>query len=536
MALGAAYHHYLQLAGDHGTATHALLLGVLIFLVIRLVSARRTGTTSANKRKQQQRLPLPPWPPGKLPIIGHLHLIGAETHISIRDLDAKHGRNGLLLLRIGAVPTLFVSSPSAADAVLRTQDHIFASRPPWMAAEIIRYGPSDVAFVPYGEYGRQGRKLLTTHMLSTKKVQSFRHGRQEEVRLVMDKIRAAATAAPPAAVDLSDLLSGYTNDVVSRAVLGASHRNQGRNRLFSELTEINVSLLAGFNLEDYFPPNMAMADVLLRLVSVKARRLNQRWNDVFDELIQEHVQSRPSGESEESEADFIHVLLSIQQEYGLTTDNLKAILVDMFEAGIETSYLTLEYGMAELINNRHVMEKLQTEVRTTMGSPDGKKLDMLAEEDLGSMPYLKATIKETLRLHPPAPFLLPHYSTADSEIDGYFVPAGTRVLVHAWALGRDRTTWEKPEEFMPERFVQEPGAVDVHMKGKDLRFIPFGSGRRICPGMNFGFATMEVMLANLMYHFDWEVPGSGAGVSMEESFGLTLRRKEKLLLVPRIAS
>lgn len=143
----------------------------------------------------------------------------------------------------------------------------------------------------------------------------------------MDKIRAAATAAPPAAVDLSDLLSGYTNDVVCRAVLGASHRNQGRNRLFSELTEINVSLLGGFNLEDYFPPNMAMADVLLRLVSVKARRLNQRWNDVFDELIQEHVQSRPSGESEESEADFIHVLLSIQQEYGLTTDNLKAILV-----------------------------------------------------------------------------------------------------------------------------------------------------------------------------------------------------------------
>lgn len=182
MALGAAYHHYLQLAGDHGTATHALLLGVLIFLVIRLVSARRTGTTSANKRKQQQRLPLPPSPPGKLPIIGHLHLIGAETHISIRDLDAKHGRNGLLLLRIGAVPTLFVSSPSAADAVLRTQDHIFASRPPSMAAEIIRYGPSDVAFVPYGEYWRQGRKLLTTHMLSTKKVQSFRHGRQEEAR------------------------------------------------------------------------------------------------------------------------------------------------------------------------------------------------------------------------------------------------------------------------------------------------------------------------------------------------------------------
>ncbi|XP_037431957.1 indolin-2-one monooxygenase-like [Triticum dicoccoides] len=526
MALEAA-NHYLQLAGLHGASTPAVLLTVLLLLIIRLAWVR-TATASTRFGKQQQ---LPPSPPGKLPIIGHLHLLGSQTHISIRDLDAKHGRNGLLLLRIGAVPTLFVSSPSAAEAVLRTHDQIFASRPPSMAANIIRYGPTDIAFAPYGEYWRQARKLLTTHMLSAKVVHSFRHGRQEEVRLIINKIRAAATRGT--AVDMSELLSGYTNDVVCRAVLGESHRKEGRNRLFSELTEINVSLLGGFSLENYIPPNMVMADALLRLVSVKAQRLNKRWDDLFNEIIEEHLHPSKPSSGEQQAADFIDLLLSLKEEYGLTTDNIKAILVDMFEAGIETSYLTLEYGMAELMNNRHILTKLQEEVRS-----QGKKLDMITEEDLSSMAYLRATIKETLRMHPPAPFLLPHFSTADCKIDGYLIPANTRVLVNAWALGRDPSSWERPEDFWPERFLQDQdGDVDTQMRGKDLRFLPFGFGRRICPGMNFGFATMEVMLANLMYHFDWDVPnmvGTGAGVDMAESFGLTLRRKEKLQLVPQI--
>ncbi|CAO2142790.1 unnamed protein product [Urochloa humidicola] len=521
MALEAV-HKYVQLAVVNGTSTQVVLLAILLLLIVRLASVK--------KCKQQ----LPPSPPAKLPIIGHVHLIGPQTHISIRDLDAKYGHNGLMLLRIGATPTLFVSSPSAAEAVLRTHDHIFASRPPSMATEIIRYGPTDIAFAPYGEYWRQARKLLTTHMLSAKKVQTFSNGRLEEVRLVMGKIREAANAVPRKAVDLSDLLSGYTNDVVCRAVLGPSHRKEGRNRLFSELTEINVALLGGFNFEDYFP-RMVMADVLLRLVSVKAKRLNKRWNDLFDEIINEHIQS---GEKDDNSADFIDLLLTRKQEYGLTTDNVKAILVDMFEAGIETSYLTLEYGMAELMNNRHVLKKLQNEVRMCIAG--GKKLDMIREEDLSSMPYLKATIKETLRLHPPAPFLLPQFSMAVCKIDGYTIHSETRVLVNAWALGRDPSFWESPDDFFLERFLREAGAMDTQMKGKDLRFLPFGFGRRICAGMNFGFATMEVMLANLMYHFDWDVPnmteGTSTRVDMAESFGLTLRRKQKLLLVPRIYS
>lgn len=146
-----------------------------------------------------------------------------------------------------------------------------------------------------------------------------------QVRLVINKIRAAATRGT--AVDMSELLSGYTNDVVCRAVLGESHRKEGRNRLFSELTEINVSLLGGFSLENYIPPNMVMADVLLRLVSVKAQRLNKRWDDLFNEIIEEHLHPSKPSSGEEQAADFIDLLLSLKEEYGLTTDNIKAILV-----------------------------------------------------------------------------------------------------------------------------------------------------------------------------------------------------------------
>jgi indolin-2-one monooxygenase/3-hydroxyindolin-2-one monooxygenase/benzoxazinone N-monooxygenase len=204
----------------------------------------------------------------------------------------------------------------------------------------------------------------------------------------------------------------------------------------------------------------------------------------------------------------------------------------MFEAAIETSFLVLDYSMSELMNNRHVLAKLQKEVRTQAG-----KSGMVMEEDLSRMPYLKATIKEAMRLHPPAPFLLPHFSTNDCEINGYTIPSDTRVIVNAWALARDPSCWERAEEFFPERFLPEGRDVEVDMYGKDIRFVPFGAGRRICAGATFAVATVEVMLANLIYSFDWKLPmdmeAAGAKVDMSDQFGMTLRRKENLLLVPK---
>jgi cytochrome P450 len=147
----------------------------------------------------------------------------------------------------------------------------------------------------------------------------------------------------------------------------------------------------------------------------------------------------------------------------------------MFDAGIETTYLVLEFAMVELMNNRHVMAKLQAEVRrrrTPASNQEEPRQDVLTEEELGDMAYLRATVKETLRLHPPGPLLIPHLSIADCQIDGYMIPAGTRLIVNAWALARDPASWEMPEEFMPERLLPGGSAAALNGKGKDFEYLP----------------------------------------------------------------
>jgi cytochrome P450 len=202
----------------------------------------------------------------------------------------------------------------------------------------------------------------------------------------------------------------------------------------------------------------------------------------------------------------------------------------MFQAGTDTTFIWLDYAMAELARAPQVMAKLQAEVRRC-----GTTNQLLTQEDLSGMSYLKAVMKETMRLHPPGPLLLPHASIADCEVEGYVVPAGTRVIINVWAIGRHASSWERAEEFVPERFLE--GSVDANSDfyGNDFRLLPFGSGRRMCPGINFATLTFEIILANLIYHFDWGLPEGSPGVDMTEAFGMDVHRKENLLLVPRVA-
>lgn len=205
----------------------------------------------------------------------------------------------------------------------------------------------------------------------------------------------------------------------------------------------------------------------------------------------------------------------------------------MFQAGTETSSVVLVFTMAELMKKLHLMAKLQAELRTNI-SKQGQEL--ITERDLTNMTYLKAVIKETLQLHPPTPLLLPHLVVADCDIDGYMVRSGTCVIVNAWAIGRNSESWEAAEEFLPERLVDGGSAANVDFIGTNFQFLPFGAGRRICPGINFASASMEIILENLLYHFDWDVPAEVAvdkdGIDMAEAFGLSVQLEEKLLLLP----
>lgn len=193
-------------------------------------------------------------------------------------------------------------------------------------------------------------------------------------------------------------------------------------------------------------------------------------------------------------------------------------------AGTDTSYTVLEWAMAELLRNPGAMERVQREVREITG---GKP--MATEDDVAQMSYLRAVIKEVLRLHPPAPLLLPRESMEDTQLQGYDVPRKTRVLVNVWAILRDPASWESPEEFRPGRFLE----CQTDFRGHDFQYIPFGAGRRVCPGINFAMSGIELALANLLCRFDWALPG-GVGVKdfdMDETLGITIRRKSSLRLV-----
>ncbi|WVZ59463.1 hypothetical protein U9M48_009600 [Paspalum notatum var. saurae] len=507
--------------------TTALVYSLLLACpVILLLLVRRYATSSPAAREREQLLRMLPSPPRRLPVIGHLHLIGRLPHVSLRDLAADHSRDGLMLLRLGAVPTLVVSSPRAAEAVLRTHDHVFASRAYSPFTDILFYGSTDVAFAPYGEHWRQVKKIATTHLLSNKKVRAYRHAREQEVRLVMATIHEAAVTGTT--IDLGSLLSSFTTDIMCHAVSGKFFREEGRNKLFRELVEANSLLIGGFNLEDYFPI-LVKLDLFKRMLCAKALKVNKRWNELLDKLIDDH-ERRLESQRDDEESDFIDVLLSIQEECNLTRDHIKAQLAVMFQGGTHTPFIVLEYAMIKLMQNPNVMTKLQTELR--MNVPIGNEI--VTEDDLNGIAFLKAVIKETLRLHGPAPLLVPHLSMAKCDIEGYTIPSGTRLIVNAWALARDPTYWESPERFMPERFMEGGNSFTMDYKGNDILYLPFGTGRRICPGISFGISTIEIMLANLIYRFNWELPIElkKIGIDMTESFGVTVHRTEKLLLVP----
>ncbi|KAI4968583.1 hypothetical protein ZWY2020_045913 [Hordeum vulgare] len=350
--------HKLLLLLLRSASPQAALVPVLVCSLLVILVLRRFGMVTSR----EQLLSKLPSPSFRLPIIGHLHLVGSLPHVSLRDLAAKHGRDGLMLLRLGAVPTLIVSSPSAAQAVLRTHDHVFASRAYSPVTEILFYGPSDVAFCPFGEHWRQVKKIATTHLLTNRRsAPTAMHAR---TRLVIAKIREAAIAGTT--MDLSDLLNAFTNDIVCHAVAGKSFRKQGYNKLFRELVEANSSLIGGFNLEDYFPV-LVKLDLIKRMVCAKARKVNKMWDDLLNSLIDEHA-SRPASDHSSEDSDFIDLLLSIQQEYNLTRDHIKAQLESMFEAGTDTSFIVLEYAMVQLMQNPHLMNKLQAELASGCSS------------------------------------------------------------------------------------------------------------------------------------------------------------------------
>ncbi|KAF3438767.1 hypothetical protein FNV43_RR21531 [Rhamnella rubrinervis] len=498
------------------TLLNPLLLCVLLLSVLLLFKLR-------NGSSGKSKLNLPPSPPG-LPLIGNLHQLGSLPHQSLRALSQKYGP--LMLLRLGQVPTLVVSSADMVREITKNHDIAFCNRPKTIATDLFFSRCKDVVFTSYGEFWRQTRKLCVLELLSLKRVQEFQFVREGEATELVNRIRKASEKTG-SSLNLSEMMVGTFNNVVSRCVVGKIFMEEDGSSKFGELTRKLNALLGEFTVGDFFP-KFKWVDFHRGYV----KRLVNTFmglSVVFDQVIGEH-KAVLGTQNESQTKDFVDILLRLQKDdtldFKLNIYDIKAILADMFVAGTDTSSTGLEWLMAELIRHPKVMKKAQEEVRSVVGKKS--KIDM---EDTSKMHYLKCVVKETLRLHPPLPLLLPRETATSTELGGYHIPANTKVFINAWAIQRDPSSWDMPEEFIPERF--ENSSVDF--KGHDFQFIPFGTGRRGCPGMTFGVASIEYVTANLLYWFDFKLPEDGdlgKDLDMTEAYGLTACKKVPLRLVP----
>ncbi|KAJ9536155.1 hypothetical protein OSB04_un000668 [Centaurea solstitialis] len=451
---------------------------------------------------------LPPSPP-RLPLLGNLHQLGSSPHRSLQAMAQTYGQ--LMLLRLGCVHVLVASSADAAREIMKTHDLIFSNRPKLSIPAKLSYGSSDITFSQYGEYWRQAKAIAISHLLSNKRVQSYQQIRKEETSLLIRKIQETHESV----VNLSELLISLTNNVICRLALGRIYDG----KKFTVLLEKFFELLGCFSVGSYIP-SLIWVDRLSGLEQ-RADDVAKEFDEFLEGVIEEHVSKNVADDKGQ---DIVDILLEIQKTnkrgFHIERDLIKAITMDVFSGGTYTTFTNLEWAMTELLRHPQAMKKLQQETREI-----GQGRSMIIEDDLDKMPYLRAIIKEILRLHPPLPLLIPHESTQDVKVLGYDILAGTQIIVNAWAIGRDSSTWVNPNEFQPERFLNSP----IDYKGFHFELIPFGAGRRGCPGIHFAMVINELVLANLVYKFDFAL-GRGESLDMGEAHGLTAHKKYPLLV------
>ncbi|CAJ2635701.1 unnamed protein product [Trifolium pratense] len=493
-----------------------LILPLTLVLLLNLVS------------KTRKKAPYPPGPKG-LPLIGNMNMMDKLTHRGLANLAKLYG--GVLHLRMGFIHMVAISNAEAAREVLQLHDNIFSNRPATIAISYLTYNRADMAFAHYGPFWRQMRKLCVMKLFSRKRAESWQSVRDEVDAVITNVNDNVGTP-----VNIGDLVFNLTKNIIYRAAFGSSSK-EGQDEFISILQEFS-KLFGAFNIADFVP--------FLRVVDpqgfndrlVKARGA---LDGFIDKIFDEHVEKKRNMNDDcgDEDSDMVDELLAfysdeakvsnesddLQNSIKLTRDNIKAIIMDVMFGGTETVASAMEWTISELMRNPQDLNRVQEELATVVGLHR-----RVEESDIEKLTYLKCVVKETLRLHPPIPLLL-HETAEDATIRGYFVPKGSRVMINAWAIGRDKDSWEDPEEFKPSRFLNS-SAPDF--KGSNFEFIPFGSGRRSCPGMQLGMYALDLALAHLLHCFTWNLPNGmkPSEMDMSDVFGLTAPRASRLVAVP----
>ncbi|XP_060192868.1 geraniol 8-hydroxylase-like [Lycium barbarum] len=471
----------------------------------------------AISKRRNKNIPPGPVP---LPLIGNLHnILGDQPHQSLARLAEKYGP--MISLRMGQLTTVVISSSAVAKEVLQKQDLAFSSRTIPDALHAHNHSQFSVVFLPVCSQWRSLRKVLNFHIFSSNRFDASQHLRSQKIQDLIDYCRKCSQSGE--AVNIGQAAFEVMINLVSNTIFSKDaadpYANSGKE--FKEVVWKIMEEAGRPNFADYFP--------LLKTIDPQGirRRIGKHIDkllQLIEELINERLQQR-SKLPNNSSTDFLDALLNTSQEdaQAINRNHIKHLCLDLFVAGTDTTSSTLEWAMVEVMRKPYIMKKAKSELADVIGK--GK---IIEEYDITRLPYLQCLVKETLRMHPPVPFLIRKVDQ-DIEACGYFIPKDSQVLVHVWSIGRDPAIWEDPLAFKPERFW----GSKMDVRGQDFDLIPFGFGRRICPGLLLATAKLSVMLASLLNSFDWKVEGGIApeDLDVEEKFGITLARSRPLRAV-----
>ncbi|KAK7317815.1 hypothetical protein RJT34_02369 [Clitoria ternatea] len=478
-----------------------LLVAALASKIIQHWHIGRSFSLHKNKE-------LPPGPP-RWPIVGNLLQLGQFPHRDLASLCDKYGP--LVYLKLGNIDVITTNDPDIIREILLCQDDVFASRPHTLAAVHLAYGCGDVALAPLGPHWKRMRRICMEHLLTTKRLESFSKHHQEEAQHLVKDVWALAQEEKP--INLREVLGTFSMNNVTRILLGKQYfgsESAGPREAmeFMHITHELFWLLGVIYLGDYLP--------MWRKVGKYKKEIREEGDD---------------------DIDFVDVLLSLPGEDGkehMDDVEIKALIQDMIAAATDTSAVTNEWVMTEVIKHPNVLHRIQQELDEVVG-PNR----MVLESDLPHLNYLRCVVRETFRMHPAGPFLIPYESLRATSINGYHIPAKTRVFINTHALGRNTKIWDNVGEFRPERHWPNNGARVEISHGVDFKILPFSAGKRKCPGAPLGVTLVLMALARLFHCFDWTPPKGFCpqDIDTREVYRMTMPKAEPLIAIarPRLA-
>ncbi|KAK9147942.1 hypothetical protein Scep_006699 [Stephania cephalantha] len=522
------FHHDRQQDYNEHVSSRSSTLSTAVLTFLFVVITISYYAWLINRLRRKHPVPLPPGPLA-LPLIGNLPFLDKDLHRCFAKLSKKYGP--VMRLHLGTRLWIVLSSPSVAKEFLKDHDIIYATRDMLAVTQTGSYGRQDMVWAPYGNHWRMMRKLCVRELLSNARLDALYGLRQREVRSMVSRLYLNRGVPINVAEDVMLIMF----NIVTSMLWGGTLEEGERARITMEFRQAMnkiVDILATPNVSDFFP---ALAKLDLQGIDRQVKKLISWFDQLFEYIIQQRRKMVPgegevSGNEKESSKDFLQVLLKIIDEANpkipFNETHLKGLYLDMMGAGTETSSSTVEWAMAELMKHPEKLKKTQQELDQVVGTNN-----IVEESHLPKLHYLNAVLKEVLRLHPVAPLLVPRHASETCILGGYLVPEGAKVMVNAWAIQRDPEYWEEPLEFRPERFLAPSSEWDYN--GKDFRYIPFGSGRRICVGIPMAERMIPYLLGTLLHSFEWELPEGVIEVDLSDCFGLELKKKVALVAIPK---